>query len=62
MRIVSKAIDRGYEILCEECGAEFESGPVGLSFECPACGNSAMAADVVSHWMLDSADLASAAE
>ena len=60
MRIVSKALDSGYEILCEDCGSEFESGPVGLSFECPSCGKSALAADLVSHWMLKANELAAA--
>ena len=62
MRIVSKAIDSGYEIYCENCGSEFDSGRVGLSFECPACGRSALAAEVVSEWMLRASAVATAAE
>ncbi len=62
MRIPSKAVDRGYELHCENCGADFESGPVGLAFECPACGRSALAADVLSNWMLETTTAAAAAE
>ena len=53
MRIVSKALDNSYEVLCENCGARFESRAVGLYFECPSCGNRAMAADLISYWMLE---------
>ena len=60
MRIVSKAIDRGYEVYCENCGSEFDSGPVGLAFECPACGRSALAAEIVSEWMLRTMAVAAA--
>ncbi len=62
MRVISKAVDRGYEILCDGCGAEFESGPVGLTFECPACGKSALAADILSDWMLRAGTMATAAD
>ncbi len=62
MHIVSKAVDRGYEIYCENCSSEFDSGPVGLAFECPACGQSALAADVVSEWMLRARVMVTAAE
>ena len=51
MRIVNKA-EFGYQLVCESCGAEFESGRVGLAFECPGCGFSEMAAELVSEWTL----------
>ncbi len=62
MRIVNKAIDCGYEVHCENCGSEFDSGPVGLSFECPACGKSVLAAEVISEWMLRSEELVAVAD
>ena len=37
---------------------KFESGPVGLTFECPACGKSALAVDALSDWALRASTIA----
>ncbi len=44
-----------YTLLCD-CGRRFRARHPVLTFECPACGSAAFAADLLADWLLGATD------
>ena len=44
-----------YTLLCD-CGRRFQARRPVLTFECPACGSAAFAADLLADWVMGAAD------